>query len=60
MHSELLAKSDNKYDLVLQVARRAKLLKEDIQRDGTVEVMKPIPMAIEEMIEEAHRTDAEA
>lgn len=53
MHSELLAKSTNKYDLVLKVARRAKLLKEDIQREGTVEVIKPIPLAINELIEEA-------
>lgn len=53
MHSELLAKSDNKYDLVLKVARRAKLLKDDIQREGTVEVIKPIPLAINELIEES-------
>lgn len=57
MHSELLAKSENKYDLVLKVARRAKLLKDDIQREGTVEVIKPIPLAINELIEEAKEAE---
>lgn len=52
MHSELLANSDNKYELVLKVARRAKLLKDDIQRDGSVELAKPIPLAINELVQE--------
>ena len=55
MHSELLAKSHNKYELVLQVARRAKLLKDDVQREGTIEVVKPIPLAIQELIEESKK-----
>jgi DNA-directed RNA polymerase subunit K/omega len=52
MHSELLATCENKYELVLNVARRAKHLKDDIQRDGSIEVNKPIPLAIQEMIQE--------
>lgn len=57
MHSELLANNDNKYELVLKVARRAKLLKDDIQRDGSIEVNKPIPLAINELLQEARQTE---
>lgn len=55
MHSELLANNENKYELVLKVARRAKMLKDDIQRDGSIEVNKPIPLAINELLDEAHQ-----
>ncbi len=57
MHSELLANNDNKYELVLKVARRAKLLKDDIQRDGSIEVNKPIPLAINELLQEAREAE---
>lgn len=53
MHAELLTESENKYELVLKVARRAKLLRDEIQREGTVEVSKPIPLAINELVNEA-------
>jgi DNA-directed RNA polymerase subunit omega len=52
MHTELLAKASNKYDLVLQIARRAKRIKDDVARDGTPETVKPIPRAIGEMVSE--------
>lgn len=52
MHTELLAKASNKYDLVLQIARRAKRIKDDTARDGTPETIKPIPRAISEMVAE--------
>ena len=58
MHTELLAKASNKYDLVLQIARRAKQIKDDVARDGTPETVKPIPRAIGEMVSEQHSTDA--
>lgn len=58
MHTELLAKASNKYDLVLQIARRAKRIKDDVARDGTPETVKPIPRAIGEMVDEQHATDA--
>lgn len=57
MHSELLANCDNKYELVLNVARRAKHLKDDIQRDGGIEVNKPIPLAIQGMVQEGKATE---
>lgn len=57
MHSELLANNENKYELVLKVARRAKLLKDDIQRDGSIEVNKPIPLAIHELLDEARQPE---
>lgn len=60
MHSELLANNDNKYELVLKVAKRAKLLKDDIQRDGSIEVNKPIPLAIHELLEEARQSEGQA
>jgi DNA-directed RNA polymerase subunit K/omega len=52
MHSELLASASNKYQLVLDVARRAKFIKDDIQNTGMVEVNKPIPIAITDMVRE--------
>jgi DNA-directed RNA polymerase subunit K/omega len=52
MHAELLTETQNKYDLVLKVARRAKQLRDEIQREGTVEVIKPIPLAINELVNE--------
>jgi DNA-directed RNA polymerase subunit K/omega len=58
MHSELLAAASNKYQLVLDVARRAKFIKEDIQNTGMVEANKPIPLAITEMVRE-HGEQAE-
>ncbi|MNL00129.1 DNA-directed RNA polymerase subunit omega [compost metagenome] len=58
MHTELLAKASNKYDLVLQIARRAKRIKDDVARDGTPETVKPIPRAIGEMVSEQHEADA--
>lgn len=51
-HTELLAKHRNKYELVLTVARRAKIIKDEIARNGSVETTKPIPLAIEEIVEE--------
>lgn len=53
LHSELLAKAPNKYDLVLRVARRAKLIKDNVARDGGHEIQKPIPVAIEELLLES-------
>jgi DNA-directed RNA polymerase subunit K/omega len=58
MHTELLAKASNKYDLVLQIARRAKRIKDDVARDGTPETVKPIPRAIGEMVTEQHSAEA--
>lgn len=60
MHSELLANNGNKYELVLKVARRAKLLKDEIQRDGSIEVSKPIPLAINELLDEARQPEDQA
>lgn len=60
MHSELLAHNENKYELVLKVARRAKLLKDDIQRDGSIEVNKPIPLAINELLQESRQPEDQA
>ncbi len=54
MHTELLAKASNKYDLVMQIARRAKRIKDEVSRDGTPETVKPIPRAIGEMNDEQH------
>jgi DNA-directed RNA polymerase subunit K/omega len=59
-HSELLVKNPNKYELVLKVARRAKGIKDEMARmPGGNETMKPIPLAITEMLaeqaEDAHR-----
>lgn len=51
-HSSLLIKHPNKYELVLKVARRAKVLKDELQRMGGNETVKPIPMAINEMLDE--------
>lgn len=59
MHSELLSQCPNKYELVLQVARRAKMIKDDFQRDGTVEVLKPIPLAIHELVKDQHEAQLE-
>ena len=58
MHTELLAKASNKYDLVLQIARRAKRIKDDVARDGTPETVKPIPRAIGEMVDEQSEAGA--
>lgn len=51
-HSELLDRNPNRYELVLKVARRAKQLKDDMARMPGSETLKPIPMAITEMLAE--------
>ncbi|MBU6428267.1 MAG: DNA-directed RNA polymerase subunit omega [Cyanobacteria bacterium REEB65] len=49
-HSELLVRYPNRYELVLKVARRAKQLKDEMARMPGNETMKPIPMAITELL----------
>ena len=56
-HSELLIKNPNKYELVLKVARRAKGLKDQMARMPGNETMKPIPLAITEMLAEQAEDD---
>jgi DNA-directed RNA polymerase subunit K/omega len=52
-HTQLLHIQPNKYELVLQVARKAKVLKDEMARIPGPEPMKPIPLAITQMLTEA-------
>ncbi|MBI6547158.1 MAG: DNA-directed RNA polymerase subunit omega [Cyanobacteria bacterium NC_groundwater_1444_Ag_S-0.65um_54_12] len=49
-HSELLLRCPNKYELVLKIAKRAKILKDEIARAPNNETLKPIPLAITEIL----------
>lgn len=49
-HSRLLSKADNKYQLVLEVAKRAKIIKDEIGKSALADTAKPIPTAIQEMV----------
>lgn len=51
-HSKLLSKAENKYELVLEVARRAKIIKDEIAKTEQADTMKPIPWAIKDMMYE--------
>lgn len=46
---ELLNNTHNKYELVLNVARRAKTIKDDPAMLATPEAAKPIKMALKEL-----------
>lgn len=52
-HSKLLSKAENKYELVLEVAHRAKIIKDEIAKTEQPDTLKPIPMAIKDMMYEA-------
>jgi len=56
-HSDLLIQFPNKYELVLKVARRAKTLKDEMARMPGSETMKPIPLAINEMLAEGQQAE---
>lgn len=56
-HSELLYHFPNRYELVLKVAKRAKQLKDEMARIPGTETMKPIPLAIKELLGEVDVTD---
>ncbi|HEY9765691.1 MAG TPA: DNA-directed RNA polymerase subunit omega [Chroococcales cyanobacterium] len=49
-HSSLLDKAENKYQLVLAIAKRAKILKDEIGKNLQPDAPKPIPLAIQEML----------
>ncbi|MEB3236708.1 MAG: DNA-directed RNA polymerase subunit omega [Candidatus Sericytochromatia bacterium] len=51
-YSPLLQKHPNKYDLVLTVAKRAKTIKDEIKRMQSTDPAKPIPLAINEMLQD--------
>lgn len=52
---ELLNHTHNKYELVLNVARRAKTIKDDPSMLATPEASKPIKMALRELAETQRR-----
>ncbi|MEB3195616.1 MAG: DNA-directed RNA polymerase subunit omega [Candidatus Sericytochromatia bacterium] len=56
---ELLNQADNKYQLVLTVARRAKSIKDDPMLMSSPEASKPIKLALRELADH-QREQAEA
>jgi DNA-directed RNA polymerase omega subunit len=56
---ELLHYANNKYELVLTVARRAKTIKDDALTMATPEANKPINLALRELVEQ-QRKDRDA
>jgi DNA-directed RNA polymerase omega subunit len=56
---ELLNNTENKYQLVLTVARRAKSIKDDPMLMSTPEASKPIKLALRELADH-QRQEAEA
>lgn len=58
-HSKLLSKAENKYQLVLEIARRAKIIKDEIGKSMGNDNAKPIPLAIQDMVDSEEEADAE-
>lgn len=56
---ELLNNTENKYQLVLTVARRAKSIKDDPMLSSSPEASKPIKLALRELADHL-REEAEA
>lgn len=52
---ELLHYANNKYELVLTVARRAKNIKDDALNMTTPEANKPISLALREIADQARK-----
>lgn len=49
-HRSLLDKVENKYQLVLEIAKRAKVIKDEIGKSMQPGDSKPIPLAIQEAL----------